>query len=100
MHAQRAPATFRKHLEVTARLRRLHHTERVLLPGHRNVLGVVTRDLEEYAAVRAALVRLPGRVEEARSEAQTRGDFLRVAHAVSNALERHFVRLVHLDIRE
>ena len=35
MHAQGAPLAFGKHIEISARLRRLHNPERELLPGNR-----------------------------------------------------------------
>jgi hypothetical protein len=62
VHAQSAPAAFRKHREVSARLRSLHHTEGVFLFGNGEIGSVVTRDLQEDAAVGPALVRLTCRV--------------------------------------
>jgi hypothetical protein len=45
--AQRPPATRAENLEVSASLRRLHHTERIGLPRHRDVLGHIVRNLKE-----------------------------------------------------
>ena len=45
-------------------------------PGTGRSCGVVAGDLQEDAAVRAALVGLPGRVQEARAEAETGRDLL------------------------
>src|SRR2546426_8641892 len=56
----------------TTLFRSLHGAERVRPPGHREILRVVARDLEEHARVRAPLVRLTGRVQEARDRKSTR----------------------------
>ena len=74
--AQRPPAALREHLEVAARLRGLDRRRRCSAARALEVLRVVARDLQEDAAVRAALVRLTGGVQEARAEAQARGDVL------------------------
>src|ERR1700731_1876663 len=68
MHAQRAPAALGQHVEIAARLRRLDDAERGLLAGHREIPGVVRCDLQEYAAVGAALVGLSGGMQETRAE--------------------------------
>ena len=78
MHPQHAPVAFGQHLEIAARLRRLDDTEAVFLPRHVEIDGVITCDLEEYAAVGTAFIGLPGGMQEPRTEAETRGDlFLR-----------------------
>src|SRR2546425_7785935 len=56
MHAEGPAAALRQHLEVAARLRRLHHPESIGLSGHRQIGGVPACDLQEDAAVRPALV--------------------------------------------
>jgi hypothetical protein len=48
----------------------------------------VVGQLEEDAAVRAALVQLAGRVEEARTEADRRRDLERVAHLRAQIVQR------------
>src|SRR5947209_6734434 len=58
MYPQRAAATFGQHVEIAARLRRLDDAETGFLAGHREILGVVGGDLQEYAAVGAALIGL------------------------------------------
>src|SRR6059036_1963391 len=78
MDPQGAAAALDEHLEIPTRLRGLNDAERVCVPGHGEVRRVVARDLEEHARVRATLVRLPGGVQEARSEAHAR----RVALAI------------------
>src|SRR3989442_5035304 len=57
VHAQRPPPARPEDLEVAERLRRLHHAEGVSPPWYREVLPVVTRDLDEDARIRSALVR-------------------------------------------
>ena len=41
MHAQRAPAAFRQHAKIAARLRGLDHAEACLAAGNRQIGGVV-----------------------------------------------------------
>src|SRR6188508_845896 len=74
MDAEHAAASLREHGDVAPGLRRLDDAERVLLPRHREIAGVVGRDLQEDALVGAALVGLPGRVQEARAEADAGRD--------------------------
>src|SRR5262245_53897059 len=69
MQAQRATAARHEDLEIAARLRGLHHTKRIALPRHRQIDGIITRDLQKHAAVRPALVGLPRRVQEPWTEA-------------------------------
>ena len=70
------------------------------MSGHRQIRGIVARDLQEDAGIRAALVGLPGGVKEARPEAEARGHALFVANRVANRLKLRFVRVVHLDVAE
>src|ERR1700742_5236741 len=67
MHAQGAAVAFGKHLKITPRLCGFDNAKGVFLPRHRNVHIIVTSDLQEDAAVRPALVRLPCRMQEARA---------------------------------
>ena len=99
--AQGPPLAFHQHLKISASLRRLHHSKREFLAGHRKVRRVVAGHLQEHAAVGAALIRLAGRMQEARPKSETGGHVLRVS--------RTFVRIscniplcgvVHFDIRE
>src|SRR6266850_2549115 len=100
MHAQRPAPALLEDAEVTERLSGLHHTERIPLSRYREVVRVVTGDLDEHAGIRAALVRLPGRVQVARAEADTRRDSKRVAHGQPGRPQQDLVRLVHRDVRE
>src|ERR1700688_4122076 len=73
MDAQEPSPALRQHLEVAARCRRLDDAESVFLPRDRQIVGLVAGDLQKNAGVRAALVGLSGRVQEARSESQAGG---------------------------
>ena len=73
--------------EVAARLGTLEHAERVGLPGHRHVVGVVPDDLQEQTARGAALVELPGGVQVARTVAERRRDAQAVAQREAKALQ-------------
>jgi hypothetical protein len=70
MDAQRAPAAFHQHLEIAARLRRLHHAEAVGMAGHVDIGRIIAGDLQEHAGIRAALVCLSSRMLETGSEAE------------------------------
>ena len=100
MDAQHAPVALGQHLEIAARLRRLDDAEGVFLARHREIVGVVAGDLQEHAAVRPALVGLPGRMQEARPEAEAGGDALAVADQDADVLQRVAMLLVALDIGE
>src|SRR5438067_3374647 len=100
MDAQRPSLPLRQHGEVSAGLRRSYHSEGVLLPWHRNVLRIVTRDLQKDAAVRSTFIGLAGGMEEARAEAKAGCVFSSIAGAVANSLERLLMRRIHFDVRE
>src|SRR5207245_3586223 len=97
MDPQGAAAALDENEKVAARLGGLHGAERVRPPGHREILRVVARDLEEHARVRAPLVRLPGRVQEARPEAHARRDPVSVPDRPPDRLVRGLVRRGTLD---
>src|SRR5947208_989867 len=78
--AQRAPAALGEHVEIAARLRRLDDAKARLLAWHRQILGIIRSDLQEHAAVGAAFVGLPGRMQEARAEFGAGRDVTLVAH--------------------
>ena len=80
------------------RLRRLHHAEAVGMAGHVDIGGIVAGDLQEHAGIRAALVGLPGRMLEARPEAEAGGGAGLVADARAHRGQRLRVRFVALDI--
>src|SRR5260370_25433124 len=100
MDAQGTAATFGKHSKIAAGWRRLHHTEGVLLSGHRQILSIVASNLQEDAAIGAALVALSGGLHEARAEAEYHGHLFLVAHPVAHALQDFFVFVVHRNVAE
>src|SRR5215470_1716432 len=92
VRAQRAPAALGQHVEIATRLRLLDNPEGIGLAGHREVLAVVASDLQENAAIGAALISLPRRVLEARAEAD--------AGRRLGAVADHAAQLLHcLDMR-
>src|SRR5207249_5119042 len=60
--------------------------------------GIVTRDLQKHTTVRATLIRLPSRVQEAWPVPQTRGHFLGITHGLADGLQWLLVGVVHLDV--
>src|SRR5581483_4917632 len=71
MNAQRAPLALKENAEIAARLRRLDDAEARAMARNGKVVGVVGRDLQKHAAVRAAFVGLPGGMQKTRAEFQT-----------------------------
>jgi hypothetical protein len=100
MDAQDTPVAFDQHLEVAARSRRLDNTESVFLTRYLDIGRIVASDLQEHAGVRAALVGLPGGMQEPRSEAEAGGDALAVADQDADILERFAVACVAFDVGE
>ncbi len=100
MDPQGPASAFRQDLEVSPGLRRFHHAERVLLPGHGQVGGIVAGDLQKDSAVRSALVGLAGGMEEARTKSETGGHSLPVAQRQAQFLQKRFVRGIHLDVSQ
>src|SRR5580704_16215406 len=98
VHPERPPAALGEHVEIAARLRRLDDPEGVPGAGDRQVVGVGAGDLSEHAAVRPALVGLPGRVQEARPEAEARRQLLLVADLEAQPLHRLYMRRGAVDI--
>src|SRR5579871_151166 len=98
--SQRPAVSLGEHFEISARLRRLHHAERELLPRYRKVGRIVTGNLQKYPCVRSAFVCLSRRVQEARSESQTCRHALFVAYGFADCLQRPIMHLVHLDVSE
>src|SRR5579859_1659496 len=95
MNPQRPPVAFRHHGEIAASLRCFYDAESILLPRHGKIGGIVTRDLQKYAGVGAAFVGLPRRVQEARSESETRCDAFFVPHGMAHRLQSFLVLIVH-----
>ena len=100
MDAQSAAAAFGENGKVTAGLRGFHDAKRILLAGDRQILGILAGNLQEDAAVGAALVGLSGGMQKARAEAENGGDFFLVANGVANTLQKFVVCRIHSDVAE
>ena len=100
MDSERATTAFGKYVEIASSLGRFYDAKSVLLARYGEIGCVITRDLEEYATVGAAFVGLPGRMQEARAEAETGGELLLIADDVAKFLQDFFVLGVHRDIAE
>src|SRR4029077_14158456 len=100
MHGERAAAAFGKDVEIAASLRGLYGAERVFLVGHGQIRGVIARDLQKDAAVRAAFVGLAGRMQESRAEAEASGEFLSITNGVTEFLKNFFVFGINGDVPE
>src|SRR5215470_13113249 len=100
MHAQSTAATLGEHGKVSAGLRGLDHPEGIFLSGNLQVGSVIAGDLQEYAAVRTALIGLSRGVQKTRAEAEAGRDLLAVADCRANALQRRFVFGVHRNVAE
>src|SRR5215510_921784 len=95
MHPQGPAAPLGEYGKISAGLRGLDHSEGIFLPGNRQVGSVVAGDLEEYAAVRTALVGLSRGVQETRAETEAGCDLFAVADCRANGLQGRFVFGVH-----
>ena len=73
---RRGKAVVAQRLEVAVGLGADQRAERERLAGDLEVLGGLVDDLQEAADLRAALVELAGRVQEARAVAPRRGDLV------------------------
>src|SRR5262245_20069502 len=100
MHAQDTPPALRQHVKITARLRRLDDAEAVFVTRHIEIVSIVGGNLQEYAAVRPALVGLSGRMEETRPEPDAGRHPLAVTDHDADILQRVAVSLVALDVGE
>ena len=100
VHAERAAAAVGKDLKIAACLRRFHHSERVFLAGNLEIVRVVARDLQEYAAVGAAFICLSSGMQKARTEAEARRNLFSIADGQPNFLQTRFVGGIHLNVRQ
>ena len=100
MGAQRTAVAVDQDLEIASRLRCLDDAERVPLSRHLQIDGVVARNLEEHARVRARPCT-PGR-SSAGSAGQTADTSPRASRRERqpHGLQGPLVRLVHLDVRQ
>src|SRR5262245_31372254 len=98
--AEGAAAALGEHGEVASGLGGLDDAEREVPSGDGEVGRVVGGDLQEDAAVRAALVGLAGRVQEARAEADAGRGPRSVAERRPDRGQLGLVLGRHLDVRE
>ena len=100
MDPQRSPPAPRQDLEVAAGLDFFDQPEAVTVPGHGQLDGVLTGDLEEYPCVGAAFVGLAGRVLEARPEPDASGHPAGVSNLGPDLGQDGLVRGGHLHVGE
>src|SRR5215831_458567 len=100
MDTQGSATAFGENVEIAASLRSLYDAKCVFLARHGEIGSVVAGDLQKDAAVRPAFVGLACRVQEARTEAEARGDFLFVADNMAKFLENFFVFGIHGNVAE
>src|SRR6185437_4452524 len=100
MDAKSAAIAFGKDGEITAGLRRFHDTKGVFPAGNGQIHSVVASDLQKHTAVWAAFVSLSRGMQKARAETETSGDALAIANDMADFLQRAFIRIIHLDVRE
>src|SRR6266446_3779521 len=98
MDAERPTVTLHQDLEVSPCLCRLHHPKGILAPRDRHTSSIVTGALQKHTTVRATLIRLPGRVQEAWPIPQTRRHFLAIAYCLAHSLQWLLMCVVHLDV--
>ncbi len=98
MHPQRAPAALGQHVEIATRLRRLDHAEAGFLAGHGQIPGLIGCDLQEDAAIGAALIGLSGGMQETRTEFRAGRDMALVAHRKPHGLQCGDMRGIAFDI--
>ena len=100
MYPQGATLALEQYVEVASSLGRFHDAECVLLPGHGKIERVIAGELQEDTRIRSTLVRLPRRVQEARSKFHTGRDTLRAEDLIADGLEFALFRAVHLEVGE
>src|SRR5262245_32480065 len=87
MRTQNATTAFTQHLEVAASLRGFHDAKARAMSWNGKILGVVAGDLKKNAAVGTTLVRLSGRMQEARAKANASGDANSIPHREPKRLQ-------------
>src|SRR5450755_4309854 len=98
MDSKRTSMAVRQNLEISARLRRLHNPERILLLRNGQIVRFIASDLEENTRVRAALVSLTRAVQEARAEAENARHILCLQNLGAHLLQYLFVFGKHRDV--
>src|SRR5262249_52908618 len=72
----------------------------VFLFRNRKVIGIVARDLQEDAAVRASLVGLPCGVQKARTKSQNGRNSFCVPDLVAYSFKSRLIRFIHGEIAQ
>jgi len=88
VNPQYPAAAFLQRRQVPQRLCPRQAPETVAGPGHFDVFDVVGGDLQEHAAVRSALVQLPGRMQERRPPAERRRHTQALEQQAAKTLQR------------
>ena len=100
MQANRSAMTASQRLKIAKRLGLLQHPKRERLIRERHIDSVVRSHLNEHAARRTALVKLPRRVQKPRSVAGCRRDVQRIAKVSPNRLNQSLVLRRFHDVVE
>ena len=100
MRAQHAAVPLHQSLEIRSGLRGVDRAEGAISSRDMQIDGVFAGNLQENPCIRAALVNLPRRVQEARTEFDTRGDPPAIANALTDLLEHPVVCRIHLYVCE
>src|SRR6266404_2728035 len=88
MNANCPAVTARKRLKIAERLGLFQHAERKWLVRQRHIDSIVGCHLYEHAGRRPSLVKLPRRMQEARSVASRRRNVQRISQMRSNTLNK------------
>src|SRR2546422_2766174 len=100
MNPQCASPTFSQYCEISASLRGFDDAEGVLLIRHRQIERIVASNLQEHSGIRPTLVGLAGRMQKARTKAQTSRHALSISNQMPRRLKYLFVLFIHLDVCE
>src|SRR2546430_11700072 len=98
MDAQCAALALEQYGKIAPRLRRLYHPESELLPGYRQIDGVIARDLQKDAAVRTTFISLTGGMQKPRAKSQASRVLPRIPHTMANALQHHLMLAIHRHV--
>src|SRR5437763_14181586 len=100
MDSQSPSLALHKHVEVATRLCCLNHTKARRVARNRQIVADVGGDLQEYTAVRAALISLAGRVQKTRTEPDAGCDAVPVAQDAPQPLQVLAMLLVAGDVSQ
>src|SRR5258708_15566430 len=98
MHTQRTPPAFGQHLKISARLRRLDHSESVFLSRYQHVHCIVASDLQEHSGIRPALVSLSRGMQKTWSQPDPGCPMFLVTHSMPDRMQDPLILNIHVDI--